>query len=135
MQWELLDVYVTKPFKAPSPIQEIHVNKHESTHPMPTTLKKWGDLKKKVINKVDTSSWLYQDNNPVPNLPMEDDNRGLQLMIKWGYNKNEKLGQNDNLLEHLILEIHPNNLGLGLTTSKMTIQVKGTPIKVFISPL
>lgn len=53
----------------------------------PTTFKKWGDLRKEVVEKGYTSSWLYQDNRPTPNLPMEDDNKGLQLMLKWGYNK------------------------------------------------
>jgi len=51
-------------------------------------------------------------------------------MKGMGYNKNEKLGQNENgLLEPIILEKWLKNLGLGCTTSKVTPIGRGTYIK------
>ena len=108
---------------------------HENTTPrnIPETIKmtattftKWGDLNKEDVNEEDISKLLYQDEQHVLVLPMEDGNKGLQLMKGMGYNKNEKLGQNDNgLLEPILLEKQIKNLGLGCTTSKVTLIGKG----------
>jgi hypothetical protein len=51
-------------------------------------------------------------------------------MKVWGYIKNEKLGKNDNgLVEPIILEKFQKNLGLGCTTSKVTLIGKFTSTK------
>lgn len=57
-------------------------------------------------------------------------------MQGWGYNKNEKLGKNDNgLLEPIILEKRIKNLGLGCNPPKISIRGKGSPIKKFKASL
>ena len=69
----------------------------------PTTFKWWGDLDQEDIESENTSGWLYQEERPAPNLPMHKDSKGLQIMLKQGYNKNKKLGRNENgLLEPFI---------------------------------
>jgi hypothetical protein len=96
----------------------------------PTTFKRWGDLSQEDIEVDNASRWLYQEDRPTPNLSLDDNSKGLQIMLKHGYNKNEKLGKNDNgLLEPFIPEMWPKYLGLGLTTSKVTIRGQGTLVK------
>lgn len=71
----------------------------------PTTFKRWGDMSREDIEAENTSKWLYQEDRPTPHLSMDKSSKGLQIMLKHSYNKNEKLGQNDNgLLEPFILE-------------------------------
>lgn len=43
----------------------------------PLRFKRWGDLSQKVVDKRDISSLLYQDERPVPKLPMDNNNKGL----------------------------------------------------------
>jgi hypothetical protein len=96
----------------------------------PTTFKRWGDLSREEIEVDNTFRWSYQKDKPAPHLSMDKSSKGLLIMLKHGYNKNEKLGQNDNfLLEPFIPEMQPKYLGLSLTTSKVTIQGQGTPVK------
>lgn len=50
----------------------------------PTTFTKWGDLNKEIIDEENTSNWLYQDKKEEPPLPMDEKNKGLQLMKGMG---------------------------------------------------
>lgn len=52
-----------------------------------SNFRSWGDLGQEVIEE-DPSHLLYQDNRLATNFPMDENNKGLQMMLTMGYDRN-----------------------------------------------
>jgi len=77
------------------------------------------------------ASSIYHDAKPTPTLPMEETNRGLQMMLGMGYNRNQSLGRNsDGHLEPIIAERRMQKLGLDCTPLSITMHGRGAPSRV-----